>query len=84
MSNFVPSVYAQFMAIQPTPDGVLLSFFEAVPPIIQDTTPEVLEELKRQGVKAECVARITVSKNRFLEFAKVVKDVSAKMSLDKK
>lgn len=76
MYNFVPSVLAQHMAIQGTADNILVSFFEANPPIVFDPNPEAVERIKQEGYTAECVARIAIPASRFGEFAKVFAQVA--------
>jgi hypothetical protein len=71
-----PSVIASEMVIQPSSDGVLLSFFEIIPPLVSsDTTPEQIEAMKQAGVVAECVSRVFVPKSKFAAFAKAMSDV---------
>ncbi len=74
MSHFVPSVYAHHMAIQVTLDAVLMTFYEVIPPVFSKVPPtdEVVEELRKTGITAECVARITVPYASFREFARVI------------
>lgn len=65
------SRYAQHMLVQASEVDVTLSFFELKPPIIMADTP--LEEQKRilkEGITAECVARVTLARARYNEFLK--------------
>jgi hypothetical protein len=81
MSRFVPSVYAQHMVVQVTADAVLMTFYEVVPPVFTTAplTDEAIEELRKTGIRAECVARITVPYNSFPEFARVVAVTAAQL-----
>lgn len=76
----MPSVYAHHMLVQQGEDEVILSFFEIVaPPFIGGPTEEQLVALKEGGVVAECVSRVTVSKNKFLGFAQAIQQVADAM-----
>lgn len=80
----MPSVVAHNVIIQTTPDGVVLSFFETIPPIILDPKPEVWERLQETGIPAECVARITMTHSNFVQAAKVLGEVAATIQDDLK
>ncbi len=71
----MPSLYAHHMMIQPGEHEVLLSFFEIVPPAVSFENEEQLKKLQDVGVSAECVARITIAKDRFPGFVKAMKDI---------
>ncbi|MBA3631495.1 MAG: hypothetical protein H0W58_01590 [Acidobacteria bacterium] len=74
----MPSVYAHHLFIQDSETEVLLSFFEVIPPIIMQDAGAMEERIKmlqEAGINAECVARITVSKHRFIEFAKAIETI---------
>lgn len=71
MSEFVPSVLAQHMSLQATPDNIIVGFYEADLPIVFNSTPEAIEILKQEGYAAECVARIAIPASRFNDFARV-------------
>ena len=73
----MPSVYAHHMLVQSGEFEVVLSFFEITPPIITEKLPESerLKILQEAGVVAECVARITIAKDRFPAFANALQDV---------
>lgn len=80
MSRIIPSHYAHHMAVQHGADEVVLSFYESVPPILPpDISDAEIKQLQEEGVPSECVARITVSKKRFLDFAKLMHDLSRQM-----
>ena len=79
------SVYATNMLVQAGEDEVTLSFFEAQPPLLQGTPEENLAILKAQGVRADCVARVTISKNRFGNFVNAMKQIQDQLTeLNKK
>ncbi len=70
-THFVTNV-----VIQHQPDFFALSFFEVIPPAVLVKTPEekrsVLEALDH--IDAKCVARIVVSPEKMVEFAKAMND----------
>ena len=65
------SKYATNMVVQANDQEVVIYFFEAQPPIFLEESEKNIEELKAVGIRADCVAKITVSKDRFKGFAKV-------------
>ena len=69
-----PAFYVQHLAVSPTSDEVILSFFEVQPPL--DHSPEALEQLKKTGLIADCVARIAVTPQRFVEFARLMSEMA--------
>lgn len=71
-SGFFPSVYAHHISVQPIRDEVLLSFFEVAPPLLQAPTEEDVRQLENEGVPAECVAKVVVSRRVFLEMAELL------------
>lgn len=79
MTNFLPSVVAQHMTIQGFGENFVLSFFELDLPFHIAPSPELLEEIKQAGYEAECVARVTIPKSRFIEFARVLGEVAGKL-----
>ena len=76
LSDFIPSVYSQHSLLQTGPDEVIISFFEANFPVMIVPTQQAIERVQKQGIDAECVARVVMSKNRFLEFAKAVAEIA--------
>lgn len=69
------SRYATNMTIQYTGQEYILSFFEARPPLIIGAPEVVREALERvEAVRAECFARIIVSKDRMPNFVSVLKE----------
>jgi hypothetical protein len=68
----MPSLYAHHMMIQPGEHEVLLSFFEVLPPPSFGPDEEAIKKIQEVGVVAECVARITIAKDRFPSFARAM------------
>ncbi|MGE0885637.1 MAG: hypothetical protein AB7P14_18980 [Blastocatellales bacterium] len=81
MSTFLPSVLAQHVTIQSTPESILIGFYEANPPIMFEPTPEAIEEFRLEGYTAECVSRITIPNSRFVEIAKLFSQVADGLKL---
>ncbi len=72
----MPSVIAQHMTLQPSEDGVLLSFFEVIPPLIpQDFTKEQTQKLVETGITAECVSKVFVPASRYADFVKAMASI---------
>jgi hypothetical protein len=70
------SVTAQQLLIHTSPDSVLLSFFEIIPPVILDTnTEEQKKAILQAGVVAECVARVNIPKSKYAEFVNTMQVV---------
>jgi hypothetical protein len=67
------SRYAHHMVVQSTENEVTLSFFELKPPIIIGP-PEAIQEAIREGITAECVARVIVAKARYHDFVKALSE----------
>lgn len=75
------SRYAHHMLVQATEFEVTLSFFELKPPVILgDTPPEVVKDILKQGVLAECIARVTIAKARYPEFLQAFTSVVSAIS----
>ncbi len=73
-----PSYYAQQVAITPMPEGVIaLSFFEIQTPV--NMSAEVFEQMKKNGVVADSVARIIMSPITFQGFARAVSVIAAQL-----
>lgn len=65
----MPSVIAQHLTVQPVEDGILLSFYEVIPPLFPtDLSEEQIKQLKETGVMAECVSKVFVPNSRYLDF----------------
>lgn len=72
----MPSVVANEMIIQPIADGVLLSFFEVIPPLLPtNPTTEQMENIRQAGVVAECVSRVFVPNSKFEAFANAMASI---------
>lgn len=72
----MPSVVAHSMIIQSMPELVVLSFFETILPPKTDLSKEDIEQLKETGLLAECVARITMPPQAFLEAADAMQRIA--------
>jgi hypothetical protein len=73
------SVTAHQLVIHTSPDAVLLSFFEVVPPmILPGSSEEQQKAIIQAGVIAECVARIIVPKSKYAEFLDVMQKAAVK------
>lgn len=76
----MPSVYATNVVIQPGEYEVVISFFEVQPPMFtSQDEKENLAILKKVGVRADCVARVTIAKDRFEGFANAMKQIATGM-----
>ena len=65
----MPSKYATNLLVQSSEHEIIIYFFEAQPPIIfGDSEEDNIEEFKKIGIRADCVAKITVAKERFANF----------------
>lgn len=63
------SRYAHHMIVQASDFEVTISFFELkAPPALGGV--EIQREVLKQGVTAECVARVTIAKARYADFIK--------------
>jgi len=71
----MPTLYAHHLMIQPGEHEVLLSFFEVIPPPAVAKDADQMKKLQESGVIAECIARITIAKDRFPSFAKAMQDI---------
>ena len=76
------SRYAHHLMVQGAEHEVVLSFFEVIPPMLSGT-PEEQRAILQKGVRAECIARITVARARFPEFVKTMQDVLTVLSKEK-
>ena len=72
----MPSVVAQHLAVQPNDDGVLLSFFEVIPPIMPlDANEEQLKQLRATGIIAECVSKVFIPGSRYQDFVSAMRSI---------
>ena len=68
-----PSVYATNLILQVSEYEVIISFYEAQPPIIYGENAETnLATLQKAGIRGDCVAKVIVAKQRFQGFAEVI------------
>jgi hypothetical protein len=74
------SRYAHHLLVQTTENETILSFFEVIPPLVSGTPAEIKEKLK-DGIRADCVARVTIARSRLPEF---VKAMVAQLTTDEK
>jgi hypothetical protein len=66
------SRYAHHMTVQVSNDEVTLSFFEVIAPIVLGSAEEQREAAKK-GLRADCVARVTLAKARYFDFLEAMK-----------
>lgn len=74
------SRYAHHMLVQPGEHEVTISFFEVFPPLLLGSPDEQKEILINEGVKAECVARVTIAKARYFGFVKAWESIIEQLS----
>ncbi|MGH9838504.1 MAG: hypothetical protein ACREEM_06955 [Blastocatellia bacterium] len=82
LSRPIPSLYPHQLALQISQDEVILSFFEVFLPYLNDPTPEERERVLEVGIPAECIARLSVSKRRFHEFAQLMMETSERLKAE--
>jgi hypothetical protein len=68
------SRYAHQLMLQGAENEVVLSFFEVIPPMLTGT-PDEQRAILLKGVRAECVARISVARARFPEFVRAMQEL---------
>jgi hypothetical protein len=66
------SRYAHQLVTQTSENEVALFFFEVLPPFLTGGTIEEQKEILKKGVRADCVARVTIARARFPEFVKAM------------
>jgi hypothetical protein len=72
----MPSVYAHHMLVQPGENEVILSFYELIlPPFAGQPSDEQLKAIEENGLVADCVARVTIAKNKFPGFAAAMQQI---------
>ena len=74
----MPSLYAHHLFVQQGEHEVILSFFEVMPPL--NTSEDQIKYLQETGLTADCIARITVAKGRFAEFAQAMQQIASQLS----
>lgn len=79
-------IYAHHMTIQPIEHEIALSFFELRPPLVYGTSEEIEQQIAKVAetgiIDADCVARILVSKGKFMQFVKAMNDFVASVRAD--
>ena len=60
--------YASNMVVQNTGQEFIVSFYELFPPLLFGTPADLAKLDKMESVRAECIARIIVSKDRMPKF----------------
>lgn len=79
VSPDVVSRYATNMVIQVGANEFILSFFEAIPPVMIFTPEEQGGQISQvRSVRAECVARLIVAAEKMPEFVRVLSAAVAK------
>lgn len=73
----MPSVIAHHLTIQPSEDGVLLSFYEVIPPVIRGEIPsqDEIKRIKETGVTAECVSKVFIPNSRYEAFVTAMSSI---------
>ena len=66
----IASRYAHHLLVQTTENEAILSFFEVFPPLVGNL--EELKEKLKGGVRADCVARVTIARTRYPDFVKAM------------
>jgi hypothetical protein len=81
----MPTVYAHHMLVQQGEFEVILSFFEVTPPILVEQIAEAdrIKFLQETGLIAECVARVTIAKDRFPGFAQALQQIMGQITTPK-
>ncbi len=72
----MPSRYATNVLLQAGSDEVIISFFEAQPPLVMTDDPQAIEMLKKTGIRADCVSKIVVPKSKFLGFSQAIAEMA--------
>ncbi len=76
--NFA-TLHATNITVQGLSDGVIVSFFEALPPLVVGTQKEVEEALENiDTIRANCVGRFIISNTQFPKFVEVLNEALTK------
>ena len=75
----MPAIYAQHAVIQGQAEAVLISFFEAIFPPKPGYSAEDVQQMKEVGVVGECVARIAMPIDSFIETVKAMNELVGKI-----
>ena len=76
----MPAVYAHHMLIQQGEHEITLSFFEVLPPLVTSDIEDSAKFLQEVGLTAECVARVTIAKDRYPSFVKAMQQTLGQIS----
>lgn len=82
----MPSVYATNIVLQQMEYEVVVSFYEMQPPILLPGRKEEenLAILKKAGMRADCVAKVVIAKERFGAFADIMKQLANNLKAEEK
>lgn len=72
----MPSVCAHNVIVQSLPESIVVSFFETILPPKTEFSLEDLRHLSETGVISECVARITMTPQAFVEAAAAIERIA--------
>ena len=74
----MPSVYATNILLQQMEYEVVVSFYETQPPILLagKNEDENLAIMKKAGMRADCVAKVIIAKERFGAFADIMRQMA--------
>ena len=76
--NFA-TLHATNITVQGLADGVIVSFFEALPPLVVGTPEEVAATFNNiDTIQANCVGRFIISNSQFPNFVGVLNEALAK------
>lgn len=71
----MPSVTAQHVFVQDLGDIVHVSFFEVQHPLLDIENETRMEQIRKNGIDAECVARVNIPRSYFPSFVDVFSKV---------
>ncbi len=72
------SRFANIFAVQSMEGSFLLSFFEALPPVVLGTPEEQAARVEKiQSIQAQCVARIVIPPSRIPELIQALNNIWA-------
>ena len=68
--------WVNHMTVQHGPDHFIVSFYEVIPPLLLDETPEARLERARgiESMPAKCVARVVISARNIDQFLEALVD----------
>lgn len=75
----IVTLYATNLTVQSVNDGVVVAFYEALPPLVLGTQEEVDKILDTiNTIPANCVGRFMISNTQFPNFVRVMNEALAK------